>query len=83
MIQVKSFKNFCDYYDFKIKDDFPVSYVGDTWARILTQKQKEVSITDDQFYAFTKYFLNQLPHNWDNKTFMGVKLKRETGKNEN
>ena len=46
------------------------------WARILTQKQKEVSITDDQFYAFTKYFLNQLPHNWDNKTFDGSKVKK-------
>lgn len=46
------------------------------WAYVLAKEIREVGFLQYEFFAFAAHFMDQFPHDWDGKEFMGVKLIR-------
>lgn len=59
------------------KDDiFALSAITEAIAEILAQDIKEVNITDGEMKALCMVYDSLLPHDWDRKSFRGIKLNR-------
>lgn len=72
---MKTLNDYIDPY-FAKEGYFSTAQVGDAWPRVLTDRIKEIGMTNEHFYHFTRFFLTQLPHNFNGKSFMGVKIIR-------
>ena len=46
------------------------------WPEDLASGDLEVEMNDNEFLYFTRFFLSQLPHDWDRQSFMGVRIIR-------
>lgn len=75
MIKKNYLKDYLDK-DFTYLDGVPVSLMGEVWAKILRDRVNKIHVNDNEFYNFVLYFINQLPYNWDKKSFMSVKIIR-------
>jgi len=73
---IKSLRDYIDPYFKTNITPFAVSWISEAWPKVLTEQLKEIEMKDDEFYAFVSFFILQLPHDWDGKSFMGVKIIR-------
>jgi hypothetical protein len=48
--------------------------IGCFWAEVLVEMPDGVLLDKEEFYHFVRYFMDKLPHDWDRKSLMGIKL---------
>jgi hypothetical protein len=48
--------------------------IGCLWAEVLGEMPEGVLFDKEEFYHFAIFFMDKVPHDWDRKSLMGIKL---------
>lgn len=71
---VKHLKDYVDEFDKDVP--FRMAFMGSCWAKVMTERPEAVQMNDEEFNYFVTFFLTQLPHDWDGRSFMNVEIIR-------